>query len=150
MEQEKPEVVIMADPPIPVTPATGSKGAAEEEKLMEIVESESEKQPELEKLTEQIKEMKEKIEILEKEKYGKAAIELAKQLENINSEEEATSEEPFIEVMSETGSDEEDPGANAGRAPTDDNVYKTYKNEYENQCEWRNASPFLRNCSKND
>uniref|UniRef100_A0A915IL38 Uncharacterized protein n=1 Tax=Romanomermis culicivorax TaxID=13658 RepID=A0A915IL38_ROMCU len=34
---------------------------------MEIVESENETQPELEKLTEQIKGMKEKIEMLEKE-----------------------------------------------------------------------------------
>uniref|UniRef100_A0A915JVH1 Uncharacterized protein n=1 Tax=Romanomermis culicivorax TaxID=13658 RepID=A0A915JVH1_ROMCU len=79
---------------------------------MEIVETESPKQPELEKLTEQIKEMKEKIEMLEKEKYGKVAIELAKQLENINAEEEGTSEEPFVEVVSEIRSDEEDPGAN--------------------------------------
>uniref|UniRef100_A0A915KU33 Uncharacterized protein n=1 Tax=Romanomermis culicivorax TaxID=13658 RepID=A0A915KU33_ROMCU len=109
MEQEKPEVVIIADPPIADTPATRSKGAVEEEKLMEIVETESEKQPELEKLTEQIKE-KEKIEILEKEKYGKAAIELTKQLENMKAEEEGTSEELFVEVVSEIGSDEEYPG----------------------------------------
>uniref|UniRef100_A0A915HG54 Uncharacterized protein n=1 Tax=Romanomermis culicivorax TaxID=13658 RepID=A0A915HG54_ROMCU len=61
--------------------------------------------------------MREKIEILEKEKYGKAAIELAKQLENINAEEEETSEEPFIEVVSKIGSDEEDSGANVLPAP---------------------------------
>uniref|UniRef100_A0A915IUJ4 Uncharacterized protein n=1 Tax=Romanomermis culicivorax TaxID=13658 RepID=A0A915IUJ4_ROMCU len=41
--------------------------------------------------------MKEKIETLEKEKYGKAAIELAKQLENVNAEEEEMSEEPYVE-----------------------------------------------------
>uniref|UniRef100_A0A915IBF7 Uncharacterized protein n=1 Tax=Romanomermis culicivorax TaxID=13658 RepID=A0A915IBF7_ROMCU len=111
--QEKPEVVIIADPPIADTPTTGSKGAIEEEKLMEIVETESDKQPELEKLTEQIKEMKEKIEILEKEKYGKAAIKLAKQLESINAKEEETSNEPFLEIVSEIGSqEEEDPRAN--------------------------------------
>uniref|UniRef100_A0A915IU56 Uncharacterized protein n=1 Tax=Romanomermis culicivorax TaxID=13658 RepID=A0A915IU56_ROMCU len=75
---------------------------------MEIVETEIEKQPEVvEKLTEQIKEMREKIEILEKEKYGKAAIELAKQLENANAEEE-TSEEPFVEIVSEIRSEEEE------------------------------------------
>uniref|UniRef100_A0A915KJU7 Uncharacterized protein n=1 Tax=Romanomermis culicivorax TaxID=13658 RepID=A0A915KJU7_ROMCU len=68
---------------------------------MEIVEPESEVQPEVEKLTKQIKEVKEKIETLEKEKYGKAAIELAKQLENVNAEEEETSEEPYVEVVSE-------------------------------------------------
>uniref|UniRef100_A0A915L4R6 Uncharacterized protein n=1 Tax=Romanomermis culicivorax TaxID=13658 RepID=A0A915L4R6_ROMCU len=113
MEQKKPELVIITDPPIADTPATGSKGATEEEKLMEIVETESEKQPELEKLTEQIKEMKEKIEILEKEKYGKAAIKLAKQLESINAKEEETSNEPFLEIVSEIGSqEEEDPRAN--------------------------------------
>uniref|UniRef100_A0A915HEQ8 Uncharacterized protein n=1 Tax=Romanomermis culicivorax TaxID=13658 RepID=A0A915HEQ8_ROMCU len=84
---------------------------------MEIVKSESETQPDLEKLTEQIKEMKEKIEILEKEKYGKAAIELAKQLENINAEEEGTSEEPYVEVVSEIGSDEEIPEANVLPTP---------------------------------
>uniref|UniRef100_A0A915J7D1 Uncharacterized protein n=1 Tax=Romanomermis culicivorax TaxID=13658 RepID=A0A915J7D1_ROMCU len=104
MEQEKPEVVIIADPPIATTPAIGSKGVTEEEKLMEIVEIESEKQPELEKLREQIKEMEEKIEVLQKEKYGKVAIELAKQLESINTEEEETSEKPFVEIMSEIGS----------------------------------------------
>uniref|UniRef100_A0A915IC13 Uncharacterized protein n=1 Tax=Romanomermis culicivorax TaxID=13658 RepID=A0A915IC13_ROMCU len=101
MDQEKPEIVIIADPPIANTPATGSKGATEEEGLMEIVETGSEKQPEVEKLTEQIKEMKEKIELLEKEKYRKAAIELAKQLESINAEEEETSDEPFVEIVSE-------------------------------------------------
>uniref|UniRef100_A0A915HFH8 Uncharacterized protein n=1 Tax=Romanomermis culicivorax TaxID=13658 RepID=A0A915HFH8_ROMCU len=84
---------------------------------MEIVESESETQPDLEKLTKQIKEMKEKIEILEKEKYGKAANELAKQLENTNAEEEGTSEEPYVEVVSEVSSDEEDSGANVLPAP---------------------------------
>uniref|UniRef100_A0A915IF19 Uncharacterized protein n=1 Tax=Romanomermis culicivorax TaxID=13658 RepID=A0A915IF19_ROMCU len=84
---------------------------------MEIVKSESETQPDLEKLTEQIKEMKEKIEILEKEKYGKAAIELAKQLENINAEEEGTSKERYVEVVSEIGSDEEIPEANVLPAP---------------------------------
>uniref|UniRef100_A0A915JQS8 Cyclic nucleotide-binding domain-containing protein n=1 Tax=Romanomermis culicivorax TaxID=13658 RepID=A0A915JQS8_ROMCU len=60
-----------------------------------------EKQPKVEKLMEQIKEMKEKIKMLEKEKYGKAAIELAIQLENANAEEEETSQEPFVEVISE-------------------------------------------------
>uniref|UniRef100_A0A915HJ30 Uncharacterized protein n=1 Tax=Romanomermis culicivorax TaxID=13658 RepID=A0A915HJ30_ROMCU len=117
MDQEKPELVIIANPPIAHTPATGSKGATEKEKLMEFVETENEKQPELEKLTEQIKEMKEKIEILENEKYGKAAIELVKQLESINAEEEETSDEPFIEIVSEIGSEEEDPRANVLPAP---------------------------------
>uniref|UniRef100_A0A915KDF8 Uncharacterized protein n=1 Tax=Romanomermis culicivorax TaxID=13658 RepID=A0A915KDF8_ROMCU len=46
--------------------------------------------------------MKEKIEILEKEKYGKAATELVKRLENANVEEEI-SEEPFVEIVSEIG-----------------------------------------------
>uniref|UniRef100_A0A915KA46 Uncharacterized protein n=1 Tax=Romanomermis culicivorax TaxID=13658 RepID=A0A915KA46_ROMCU len=73
--------------------------------------------PELEKLTKQIKETKEKIEILEKEKYGKVVIELAKQLESINAEEEGTSEELFVEVVSEIGSDEEIPEANVLPAP---------------------------------
>uniref|UniRef100_A0A915J5W9 Uncharacterized protein n=1 Tax=Romanomermis culicivorax TaxID=13658 RepID=A0A915J5W9_ROMCU len=85
---------------------------------MEIVETEMEKQPEVEKLTEQIKEMKEKIEMLEKEKYGKVAIELAKQLENANAEEEETSKEPFVEVVSEIVSEEdENPQANVLPAP---------------------------------
>uniref|UniRef100_A0A915I1Z4 Uncharacterized protein n=1 Tax=Romanomermis culicivorax TaxID=13658 RepID=A0A915I1Z4_ROMCU len=70
---------------------------------MEIVETKREKQPKVEKLTKQIKEMEEKIEMLEKEKYGKVAIELAKQLENANAEEEETSEESFVEVISEIG-----------------------------------------------
>uniref|UniRef100_A0A915J6H5 Uncharacterized protein n=1 Tax=Romanomermis culicivorax TaxID=13658 RepID=A0A915J6H5_ROMCU len=97
MEQEKPIVVIIADPPIASTPADGSIGVEEEEKLMEIVESERETQPDLEKLTEQ---------------YGKAAIELAKQLEDINPEEEGMSEEPYLEVVSEIGSDDEETGGN--------------------------------------
>uniref|UniRef100_A0A915IUF1 Uncharacterized protein n=1 Tax=Romanomermis culicivorax TaxID=13658 RepID=A0A915IUF1_ROMCU len=103
MDHDNWEVVIITDPPIATTPASGSKGAIEEERLMEIVETEMEKQPKVEKLTEQIKEMKEKIEMLEKEKYGKVAIELAKQLENVNAEEEGTSEEPFVEIVSEIG-----------------------------------------------
>uniref|UniRef100_A0A915IVX1 Uncharacterized protein n=1 Tax=Romanomermis culicivorax TaxID=13658 RepID=A0A915IVX1_ROMCU len=82
------------------------------DQMEQILERYPKKQLELEKLTQQIKEMKEKIEILEEEKYGKAAIELAKQLENMNAEEEGTSEEPFVEVVSEIGSDKEDPGAN--------------------------------------
>uniref|UniRef100_A0A915K1I4 Uncharacterized protein n=1 Tax=Romanomermis culicivorax TaxID=13658 RepID=A0A915K1I4_ROMCU len=84
---------------------------------MEIVEPESETQPDFEKLTERIKEMKEKIETLEKEKYGKAAIELAKQLENVNAEEEGTSEEPYVEVVSEIGSDDETPETKYTLAP---------------------------------
>uniref|UniRef100_A0A915K5G7 Uncharacterized protein n=1 Tax=Romanomermis culicivorax TaxID=13658 RepID=A0A915K5G7_ROMCU len=47
MDQEKPKVVIIADPPITITPAIGSKGAIEEEGLMEIVETEIEKQPKI-------------------------------------------------------------------------------------------------------
>uniref|UniRef100_A0A915I723 Uncharacterized protein n=1 Tax=Romanomermis culicivorax TaxID=13658 RepID=A0A915I723_ROMCU len=118
MDIENPEVVIIADPPIATTPAIGSKGAIGEERIMEIVETKTEKQPEIEKLTEQIKEMKEKIEMLEKEKYGKAAIKLAKQLENANPEEEETSEKPIVEVVSEIASEEdENPQANVLPAP---------------------------------
>uniref|UniRef100_A0A915IAK0 Uncharacterized protein n=1 Tax=Romanomermis culicivorax TaxID=13658 RepID=A0A915IAK0_ROMCU len=99
MDQDKPEVVIIADPLIATTPATGSKGAIEEERLMEIVETETEKQP-------------------KKEKYGKAAIELAKQLENVNPEEEETSEEPFVEIVLEIRSEEdENPQANVLSTP---------------------------------
>uniref|UniRef100_A0A915L3K7 Uncharacterized protein n=1 Tax=Romanomermis culicivorax TaxID=13658 RepID=A0A915L3K7_ROMCU len=57
MDHDKPEVVIISDPPIATTPATGSEGIIQEEKLIEIVETETEKQPGVEKLTEQIKEM---------------------------------------------------------------------------------------------
>uniref|UniRef100_A0A915L0C9 Uncharacterized protein n=1 Tax=Romanomermis culicivorax TaxID=13658 RepID=A0A915L0C9_ROMCU len=118
MDHDKPEVVIIADPPITTMPPTGSEGIIQEEGLMEIVETEMEKQPEVEKLTEQIKEMKEKIEMLEKEKYGKAAIKLAKQLENANAEEEETSEKPIVEVVSEIASEEdENPQANVLPAP---------------------------------
>uniref|UniRef100_A0A915HU13 Uncharacterized protein n=1 Tax=Romanomermis culicivorax TaxID=13658 RepID=A0A915HU13_ROMCU len=118
MDNDKPELIIIADPPIATTPASGSKDAIEEERLMEIVEPEIKKQHKVEKLTEQMKEMKEKIETLEKEKYGKVAIELAKQLENINAEEEETSEEPFVEIVSQIGSEEdENPKANVLPAP---------------------------------
>uniref|UniRef100_A0A915KE06 Uncharacterized protein n=1 Tax=Romanomermis culicivorax TaxID=13658 RepID=A0A915KE06_ROMCU len=67
MEQEKPVVVIIADPPITDTLAAGNEGAAQEEKLMEI---------------------------------------------NVNAEEERTSEEPYVEVISEIGSDDETPETN--------------------------------------
>uniref|UniRef100_A0A915JXZ0 Uncharacterized protein n=1 Tax=Romanomermis culicivorax TaxID=13658 RepID=A0A915JXZ0_ROMCU len=113
MDNKNPKVVIIADPPITTTPAIGSEGVTQEEGVMEVVEAKTEKQPEVEKLTEQIKEMKEKIERLEKEKYGKAAIELAKQLKNANTDEEETSKEPFVEVVSEIVSEEdENPQAN--------------------------------------
>uniref|UniRef100_A0A915JRT2 Uncharacterized protein n=1 Tax=Romanomermis culicivorax TaxID=13658 RepID=A0A915JRT2_ROMCU len=102
MDHEKLELVIIADPPIATTPASGSKGAIEEGRLMEIVETEIEKQPQ----------------ILEKEKYEKAAIELGKQLENMKAEEEETSEEPFVEIVSKIGSEEdENPRANVLPAP---------------------------------
>uniref|UniRef100_A0A915JST3 Uncharacterized protein n=1 Tax=Romanomermis culicivorax TaxID=13658 RepID=A0A915JST3_ROMCU len=52
--------------------------------------------------------MKEKIKILEKEKYGKVAIKLAKQLENVNVEEEETSEKPFVEIISEIGREKDE------------------------------------------
>uniref|UniRef100_A0A915IZI7 Uncharacterized protein n=1 Tax=Romanomermis culicivorax TaxID=13658 RepID=A0A915IZI7_ROMCU len=113
MDHDEPEVVVIADPPIATTPATGSEGIIQEERVMEIVETKMEEQPEVEKLMEQIKEMKEKIGMLEKEKYGKAAIKLAKQLENANAEEEETSKEPFVKVVSEIASEEdENPQAN--------------------------------------
>uniref|UniRef100_A0A915KK60 Uncharacterized protein n=1 Tax=Romanomermis culicivorax TaxID=13658 RepID=A0A915KK60_ROMCU len=63
------------------------------------------------KITDQMEQM------LERYPKGKAAIELAKQLENMNVEEEGTSEEPFVELMSEIGGDKEDPGANVFPAP---------------------------------
>uniref|UniRef100_A0A915KJS5 Uncharacterized protein n=1 Tax=Romanomermis culicivorax TaxID=13658 RepID=A0A915KJS5_ROMCU len=73
MEQDKPVVVLIADPPITSTPADGSKGVEEEEKLMEIVESENQTQPDLGKLTDQIKEMKEKIEKKRQDKEKRIA-----------------------------------------------------------------------------
>uniref|UniRef100_A0A915HLV1 Uncharacterized protein n=1 Tax=Romanomermis culicivorax TaxID=13658 RepID=A0A915HLV1_ROMCU len=46
------------------------------------------------------------------------AIELAKQLENANAEEEETSEEPFVEIVSEIRSEEEENSrANISPAP---------------------------------
>uniref|UniRef100_A0A915KJ93 Uncharacterized protein n=1 Tax=Romanomermis culicivorax TaxID=13658 RepID=A0A915KJ93_ROMCU len=87
MEQEKPVVVIIADPPIASTPADGSKGVEEEEKL---------------KGDSPIRERN----ITRFRKYGKAAIELAKQLEDINPEEEGTSEEPYVEVVLEIDDEE--------------------------------------------
>uniref|UniRef100_A0A915IC92 Uncharacterized protein n=1 Tax=Romanomermis culicivorax TaxID=13658 RepID=A0A915IC92_ROMCU len=61
---------------------------------MEVVESESKKQDDVEVLVEQIKEMKQKIEMLEKERYRREAVELVKKMETANEEEE-TSEEPW-------------------------------------------------------
>uniref|UniRef100_A0A915IV16 Uncharacterized protein n=1 Tax=Romanomermis culicivorax TaxID=13658 RepID=A0A915IV16_ROMCU len=118
MDYDKPEVVVISDPPIATTPAAEGEGVIQEERVMEVVETKREKQPEVEKLTEEIEEMKEKIEMLEREKYGKAAIELAIQLENANTEEEETSKEPFVEVVSEIASEEnENPQANVLPAP---------------------------------
>uniref|UniRef100_A0A915HPA8 Uncharacterized protein n=1 Tax=Romanomermis culicivorax TaxID=13658 RepID=A0A915HPA8_ROMCU len=50
-------------------------------------------------------------------KYGKAAIKLGRQLEDINPEEEGTSEEPYVEVVSEISSDDEETGGNVLPAP---------------------------------
>uniref|UniRef100_A0A915L8K2 Uncharacterized protein n=1 Tax=Romanomermis culicivorax TaxID=13658 RepID=A0A915L8K2_ROMCU len=99
MDQDKAEVVVIANSPIVSTPAVRSEGTAQEEKLMEILESEMKKQDDVEVLVEQIKEMKHKIETLEKERYQKEAVELAKQLETGNEEEEETSKEPYVEVV---------------------------------------------------
>uniref|UniRef100_A0A915KSQ8 Uncharacterized protein n=1 Tax=Romanomermis culicivorax TaxID=13658 RepID=A0A915KSQ8_ROMCU len=114
MDQDKPEVVVIANPPIASTPAIRSEDMIQEEKVMEIVETETKKQGDVETLGEQIKEMKQKIKMLEKERYGREAVELAKQLETTNEEEEETSEEPYIEVVSEIASEEEEsPQVNA-------------------------------------
>uniref|UniRef100_A0A915KKC6 Uncharacterized protein n=1 Tax=Romanomermis culicivorax TaxID=13658 RepID=A0A915KKC6_ROMCU len=62
--------------------------------------------------------MKQNIETLEKERYGKEALKLAKQLETGNEEEEETSKEPYVEVVSEIASqEEENPQLNAWPAP---------------------------------
>uniref|UniRef100_A0A915JIE9 Uncharacterized protein n=1 Tax=Romanomermis culicivorax TaxID=13658 RepID=A0A915JIE9_ROMCU len=90
----------------------------QEEKVMEIVETETKKQGCVETLGEQIKEIKQKMETLEKKRYGREAVELAKQLESANEEEEETSEEPYIEVESEiTSEEEESPQVNGLPAP---------------------------------
>uniref|UniRef100_A0A915JBV7 Uncharacterized protein n=1 Tax=Romanomermis culicivorax TaxID=13658 RepID=A0A915JBV7_ROMCU len=118
MDNDNPDVVIIVDPPIATTPAIGNEGIIQEERVMEVVEAKTGKQPEVQKLTEQIKEMQEKIQMLEKEKYRKAAIELAKQLETLNDKEEGTSKEPFVEVVSKIVSEEdENPQANILPAP---------------------------------
>uniref|UniRef100_A0A915HWI9 Uncharacterized protein n=1 Tax=Romanomermis culicivorax TaxID=13658 RepID=A0A915HWI9_ROMCU len=78
MDQEKPEEVVMADSPIVSTPPVGSEDVTKGEKLMEVVESETEKQDDVKVLVKQIKEIKQKIEMLEREQYGKEAVELAK------------------------------------------------------------------------
>uniref|UniRef100_A0A915JMN0 Uncharacterized protein n=1 Tax=Romanomermis culicivorax TaxID=13658 RepID=A0A915JMN0_ROMCU len=108
MDQEKPEVVVISNPPIVSTPPVGSEDIMQEEKLMEVVELETKKQHDVEVLLEQIKEMKRKIEMQEKERYGKEAVELAKQLQTGNEEEEETSEEPYVKVISEIASEEEE------------------------------------------
>uniref|UniRef100_A0A915INZ2 Uncharacterized protein n=1 Tax=Romanomermis culicivorax TaxID=13658 RepID=A0A915INZ2_ROMCU len=108
MDQDKPEVVVITHPPIPSTPTTRRDGMIQEEKVMEIVETKTKKQAEVEILAEQIKEMKEKIETLEKEKHGKVAIELARQLESANKEEEETSQEMNIRVLSEIVREEDE------------------------------------------
>uniref|UniRef100_A0A915L5F9 Uncharacterized protein n=1 Tax=Romanomermis culicivorax TaxID=13658 RepID=A0A915L5F9_ROMCU len=107
MDQEKPEEVVIAHPPIVSTPAVGSEDIIQGEKWMEMEESKSKKQDDVEVLVEQIKEMKQKIEMLEKELYGREAVELAKKMETGNEEEE-TSEEPYVKVVSEIRSQEEE------------------------------------------
>uniref|UniRef100_A0A915IHF3 Uncharacterized protein n=1 Tax=Romanomermis culicivorax TaxID=13658 RepID=A0A915IHF3_ROMCU len=74
---------------------------------MEVVELETKKQDNMELLVNQIKEMKEKIEMLEKEQYGKEAVELKMQIETGNEEKE-TGEEPYVQVVSEISSEEEE------------------------------------------
>uniref|UniRef100_A0A915HZF9 Uncharacterized protein n=1 Tax=Romanomermis culicivorax TaxID=13658 RepID=A0A915HZF9_ROMCU len=78
MDQDKPEVVVIEDPRISTTPAAGGEGVIQEERVMEVMETEREKQPEVKKFTEQIKKMKEKIEMLEKEKIWKSGYPIGK------------------------------------------------------------------------
>uniref|UniRef100_A0A915KAU8 Uncharacterized protein n=1 Tax=Romanomermis culicivorax TaxID=13658 RepID=A0A915KAU8_ROMCU len=107
MYQENPEEVLIANPPMGSTSAVRSEDVIQGEKLMEAIDPETKKQEDMEILLDQIKEMKQKIKMLEKERYGKEAIELAKQIETGNEKEE-TSKEPYVEVVWEIASKEEE------------------------------------------
>uniref|UniRef100_A0A915HJ84 Uncharacterized protein n=1 Tax=Romanomermis culicivorax TaxID=13658 RepID=A0A915HJ84_ROMCU len=104
--------VIIADNPITHTPATGSEGTMQGERLMEISKPEGKRQTKLNVLMNIVRIMKERIETLEgkveKDHFGKEAIELAKKIQSTNKEEEPTSKEPDVEVLSKARSKEDD------------------------------------------
>uniref|UniRef100_A0A915J0Z6 Uncharacterized protein n=1 Tax=Romanomermis culicivorax TaxID=13658 RepID=A0A915J0Z6_ROMCU len=107
MDQEKPEVTI-ADPPNVTTSAVRGEDIAQGKKLMEIVKLEGKEPSEMEQLVDQMKEMKQKIEMLKRERYGREAMELAKKIEANNEEEEETRGEPHVKVVSEIEGEEEE------------------------------------------
>uniref|UniRef100_A0A915I0S5 Uncharacterized protein n=1 Tax=Romanomermis culicivorax TaxID=13658 RepID=A0A915I0S5_ROMCU len=79
VDQEEPQEVIIADTPNVITLAVRSENAVWGE--MEVVETDKKKPMELEALMDEFKEMKQKIEKLERGWYGREALELAKQMQ---------------------------------------------------------------------
>uniref|UniRef100_A0A915K237 Uncharacterized protein n=1 Tax=Romanomermis culicivorax TaxID=13658 RepID=A0A915K237_ROMCU len=108
IDQEQPQEIIIANPPIAITPAIGSEDVICVEKLIEVIETVEKRSTALDILMDAIKIMKEKIETLEKDHYGKEAVELVKKIQTNNEEDESTSEEQDVEVVLEAASEEDD------------------------------------------